>query len=254
MSNWKQELLALEQEYATHGEDKPDDLDAELVRRKVMAARRGRSKPETTVVKPTPARQPVISRSHAKFIVNVARVLYQHTKQEEAVVQASSISVVDQRPFVIKRRSLEDYIKQALIANQDGVDIYQLIAIIEAAGWASGSKYHRYNLVAKVLRRDYYMFARFQDGDTIKYKLRPAFNPNNTPDDITAPIELHKSETIPSLKDIIVDVMNGHSSYPGQVYGVLQHMNYRTVSYKSVYRAMQDTSRFKRDGNRYVAQ
>ena len=265
MSNWKKELLALEQEYSSMQIETSKDLEAELVKRKIDLAK-------SSVVKPTestwssrlikkvfpPPRKLIVSRQHARFLANVARVLYQHNKEEKNKQQAIEQVRVDQTAFAIQPGSTEHYIQQALLATPSGLKIGELIEQIEAAGWVSESKYHRYSAVNKALRMHYYMFATVKSKkDAVsKYKLRPAFKPTNRTERRIPVAPTHSTEhltSIPTLKDVIVDIVkeNRSGSYPSKVWNILQRMGYANVSYKSVYAAMQDPKRFVRNGFEY---
>lgn len=268
--NWKKELLALEQEYSTMAIEDDQTVEEKLVERKVETAKQssapwnhpGRFAPsssKTKVIKTiTPPRKLIISRQHAKFLTNVARVLHQHKKQEQNAEQALSIRLVSQKQFAIKQDSTEAYIKRVLLDQQDGLTIVQIIDHIEALGWISESKYHRYNLVAKTLRQCYYMFDRFEaDGKMSKYKLRTAFLPQH-PIERTVSAAIVADATIPTTKDLVVGViqykgLNKHGTYPSQVWTLLQHMGY-DLTYKAVRLAMQDEKVFKRNGFWYALQ
>jgi hypothetical protein len=276
MANWKEELLALEKEYATLSRDEsPADLEHELVAKKqklgerYAADRAKRLRAAEEKRKPKQARPmwhfkpeppppaPVIPRRSAKFLERVAAVLFNHYKQEASEKQAADIKVVDQTEFIVQPGSTEHFIQQVLLASPHGLHTNQIIEQIEAAGWVSESKYHRYSAVNKALRQHYYMFASVKDGDKRKYKLRLAFRPDYHPKKIgVVKRQRRQDDKIPTLKDIIADTIRHckkQTMYPSKVVSILQRMGY-DVTYNAVHIAMQDETVFRRDGFQYGLQ
>jgi hypothetical protein len=280
MANWKQELLALEKEYATMSRDDGDSvkIENELCKKRFELGEHYSSnrakrlsaeeeKRKSKQVRPMwhfpkqpepPARVPIIPRRSAKFLERVAAVLYNHYKQEANERQAADIKVVDQAEFVVIPGSTEHFIQQALLANSHGLHINEIIEAIEAAGWVSESKYHRYSAVNKALRQHYYMFASIRDGKTRRYKLRLAFRSDYKPKKIGVSLrEKRQGANIPTLKDIVADIIRQCKKqliYPSKIVSILQGMGYRDVSYKSVHAAMQDETIFRREGFAYGLQ
>lgn len=209
-----------------------------------------KTKPTKDLVRPAG----ILSKGEMKALLAVRNVIREHTRYAEEKARAQAISIIDRKAVGVDDNSTEGYIARVLATTDVSMHINDIITAIEAIGWKSESKYHKYSHVRKTLRDNYFMFERTEKAT---FKLREGFRGR-------APIKIEKkpaikySETkLTTLEDIIADVMEKRKTkvkygmYPAGVWYILRRMGYKRISYSSVYNAMQN-KRFHRSGFWYT--
>jgi hypothetical protein len=197
-------------------------------------------------IETTKSRKPRESKA-ARTQRLMCELLVRRAEEAETTRRAQNIQQLDRTKYIIKKGSIEDYIHTTLSKLNAAKHISTIINEIEVLGWKSESKYHKYAAVSKALHNSSYMFRSVGNGS---FKLRDAFRGLIIPKGQQITKTLPKDNTIPTLKDIIIDIAKEHQDkggmYPGRVYDLMRKTGYR-CAYSSVYRAMQ-TAPFIRNG------
>lgn len=164
-------------------------------------------------------------------------LLFRRAYEAEIKRRATTISKVDANQYTLQPNTIEHLLYQSLSANPK--HITDIITDIEALGWKSNSKYHKYAQVHKALRSNIYMFVRV---GSATFKLRNGFNGAHIEKPAPKEQANKDSENIPTITDIAIDITKRYQEtngiYPGRVHQIMNEIGYR-CSYSGVYRAMQ---------------
>jgi hypothetical protein len=194
----------------------------------------------------------LLSKKDARILLSIRELIASHMQREEQVRRGRTITVVDSNKFRIGANSIENYIARALQNSETGMHLNDIITGIEALGWRTTSVHHKYAEVYRAIRQHYYMFEKMGKA---KFRLRAAFSQrpmDRTP--ISISVDTNKGK-LTTLKDIAVSVVEKFYAppgiYPSLVWAIMRRMGY-DCSYSAVYKAMQDESKFVKEGFFYA--
>src|ERR1700722_3442634 len=194
----------------------------------------------------------LLTKKDARILLEVRDMISFHLNREERLRRSNAITVIDPDQFQISPTSIESYIAKVLRGNDDGLHLSEIIERLEQIGWKTTSVHHKYAKVNSAIRRHYYMFDKVGKA---KFRLRAAFEPRPIERTTAAHQSDPNKDKLITIKDIVVGVVQKFYAppglYPSVVYAILQRMGYN-CSYSAVYKAMQDESKFVREGFVYA--
>lgn len=197
-------------------------------------------------IKKTVSKVSSLKKTDLRTLLIVRELLKKEAFQAVEKRRAHDIKEIDQSEYSIKTNSIEAFIMRVLFASEEPIHINRIIEQIEALGWKSNSIYHKYKQVYDVLTDSSYMF---QNTGGACFKLREGFRGRLPEKTERSPLH-ERTETIPTIKDIVINVSKTFATkngvYPGQVHYIMGRCGIE-CSYGVVYRIMQ-TNAFVKNG------
>jgi hypothetical protein len=186
------------------------------------------------------------SKSQLKKLLLAQELLRQQKLLEEQKKRALDIRNVDQSNYVVAPNSIESYLLRVLSPTDAPIHINNIIEQMEAIGWKTSSKYHKYSRVYSALKLNYALFTKVGKAT---FKLREGFRGRKPIKTTSATLKAEDNKLI-TIKDISYDLAKRYADsegiYPSKLYHIMKHIGYN-CNYSSVYRAMQ-SELFTRDG------
>lgn len=180
-------------------------------------------------------------------LIFARELLRRQAEIEEEKSRAQDLREVDQTNYVVNPTSIEAYLLRVLVPTEESLHINDIIERIEALGWVSTSKYHKYSRVHSALRKNYFMFMKVGKAE---FKLREGFRGRKPEKIVRIVAQENEPAKLITIKDIVYDVsktyQDAEGTYPSRVHNIMKRIGYK-CNYSSVYRAMQ-SDLFTRDG------
>jgi hypothetical protein len=173
----------------------------------------------------------ILSKKDINTLFVVREVIKDYNHRLEKKRQALDIRTVDQRPYVINSTSAEAFIIRALHLADRPLHFNEIVDKIEALGWKSYSKYHKFSYLEKVLRNSYYIFDRVGPAT---FALRGAFSTKSTAIVEVPKEKLDLTSPIPTLSDIVRSIIETETvNKVADVHQIMTEIGY-DVSYSSI--------------------
>lgn len=165
----------------------------------------------------------MLSFKDAQTLIILRNVIAESEKLDQQEKRAADIKQVDAKPFLLNLQSAEAYITRALYQSNKPLHFGDLMDKIEALGWKSDSRYHKYNYIGRVLHDNYYMFKRVAPAT---YTLRRGFS-NSLSNRDAQPSKKRSEVPIPSSQEIMTAFIKHYKpTSPKELYEMLKFVGY----------------------------